>query len=234
MKPVIGMTAMANEDCGKVYRCNQTYVHAILNAGGIPVLLPSNGADEHYAALAEKLDGLLIPGGADVNPLLYGEEAVPQVTMARSADDTFEFAMIHAMAKLNKPILGICRGVQVINTAFGGTLWQDIPSQYETNICHRQSGPRYEAFHYVNLEKGTRMADIFGLDKLAVNTYHHQAVKDVAEGFQVCGRANDGLIEAIEHKEKYIMGVQWHPECMVDVHKEYEPLFKDFIREASK
>lgn len=234
LKPVIGMTAMANEDNGKVYRCNQTYVHAILNAGGIPVLLPSNGADEDYAEIAERLDGLLVPGGADVSPLLYGEEAIPKVTMTRSADDTFEFTIIRKMAELGKPVLGICRGVQVINTAFGGNLWQDIPSQYETNICHQQRGPRYEPFHYVELEKNTRLAKIFGCEKLAVNTFHHQAVKEVAEGFHVCGRAHDGLIEAIEHDEKYIIGVQWHPECMVDVHDEFKPLFLDFIREASK
>ena len=235
LKPIIGMTAMPfSNDAMSVYRCNQTYVNAVLQAGGIPVLLPSNGANEDYASIAEKLDGLLVPGGTDVSTFLYGEEAVPQVTTMRAADDKFEFAVVHKMAELGKPILGICRGEQVINVAFGGTLYQDIPSQRPSNICHKQSGPRNEPFHYANLEKDSHLYKIFETDRLAVNTYHHQAVKDVAPNFKVAAKANDGIIEAIEHESKYIIGVQWHPECMVDVHPEYKKLFNDFVKACSK
>lgn len=235
LKPIIGMTAMPFENGEmKVYRCNQSYVQAILDAGGIPVLLPSNGANEDYAELAAHLDGLLIPGGGDISTFLYGEEAIKQVTNMRSADDLFEFAVLRRMAELGKPILGICRGVQVINVAFGGTLYQDIPSQFPSNQCHHQSGPRYEPFHYVELEEGSRLAKILGTSKLAVNTYHHQAVKDVAPSFRICAKAHDGLTEAIEHESKYILGVQWHPECMYDVHKEFAPIFHDFVAEAAK
>ena len=226
---------MAYEDASsQVYRCNQSYVHAILNAGGIPVLLPSNGADADYAELAEKLDGLLVPGGADVSTLLYGEEALQSVTNMKSANDTFEFAVIRKMAELGKPIIGICRGIQVINVAFGGTLYQDLPSQYPSKQQHYQKGPRYEPFHHVELEKDSHLAEIFGCTELATNTYHHQAVKDVAPGFRAVAHARDGVIEAIEHESKYILGVQWHPEGMVDVHPEFKPFFEKFVEAAAK
>lgn len=235
MKPVIGMTAMPHEDASsKVFQTNQTYVNAILNAGGLPLLLPAKGSENDCLELAEHLDGLLVPGGADVSTLLYGEEALQPVTMMNSSNDRFEIALIRRMAELNKPIIGICRGIQVINVAFGGSLYQDIPSQIQTKQNHYQKGPRYEPFHYVELEEGSKLADIFHCRTLAVNTFHHQSVKDVADGFRVTAKAHDGVIEAIEHKEKYILGVQWHPECMVDVHDEFIPFFDNFIQEAAK
>lgn len=230
------MTAMCNTVNGKmVYTTNDTYVKAILDAGGLPLLIPACGHEEDYAELAEQLDGLLIPGGYDVNPLLYGEEAIPQTTYARQADDLFEYALIRKMAEWNKPILGICRGIQVINTAFGGTLYQDIPAQRPESGCHRQEGGiRYEPFHHVDLEPDSRMAAIFGTHTLQVNTYHHQALKDVAEGFRVSGRARDGIIEAFEHEKQYILAVQWHPECMYEVHPIFKKLFDDFIAKAAE
>jgi len=234
MKPIIGITAMANADSGIVYRCNQDYVHAILDAGGIPILLPACGGEVDYAALVDRMDGLLIPGGGDVAPMLYGEEAIAQVTYTRRADDTFEFALIRAAAAQGKPILGICRGIQVINAAFGGTLWQDIPSQFPSRLCHRQTGPRYEPFHYVQLEPGSAMAALYGCLRLEVNSFHHQAVKDVAPGFRVSGRSSDGLIEAMEHESQYILGVQWHPEGMIREHPVQQALFRDFVAKAAR
>ncbi len=235
MKPVIGMTAMYDGTNGaNHYKITATYVNAILNAGGIPLIFPACGSPEEYAELAHQIDGYLIPGGADVAPLLYGEEPQRTVTFVRRFDDEYEFAMIRKMAELGKPVLGICRGSQVINVAFGGTLWQDIPSQLPNSNGHYMKGPRHEAYHTAKLVENSRLAQIFGCDKLEINSFHHQAVKDVAPGFQVAATAPDGVIEAIEHESKFILGVQWHPECMYDVHPIFCKYFDAFMEEAKR
>jgi len=235
LKPVIGMTAMFSDANGsRVYKINDTYVQAILDAGGIPMILPSCKNIEEYVQFADCLDGYLVPGGADVAPLLYGEEAKRPVVSVRRADDEFEFAMIRKMAEQNKPILGICRGCQVINVAFGGNLIQDIPSMLPDSNSHYQTAPRHEAFHNVDLVEGSRLADIFGCTNLQINSFHHQAVRNAAPGFNVVGHARDGVIEAIEHESKYIIGVQWHPEGMYTVHEVFGNLFKDFVAAAAK
>lgn len=235
LKPVIGMTAMFSDANGsRVYKINDTYVQAIIDAGGIPMILPSCSSIEEYVQFADHLDGYLIPGGADVSTLLYGEEPVRPVVYVRRADDEFEFAMIRKMAKLNKPVLGICRGCQVINVAFGGNLYQDIPSQIPNSNSHYQTAPRHEAFHNVDLVEGSRLAQIFGCTNLQTNSFHHQSVRDAAPGFNIVGKARDGVVEAIEHESKYILGVQWHPEGMYPVHEVFRKLFKDFVNEAAK
>ncbi len=235
LKPVIGMTAMFSDANGsRIYKIMESYVKAILNAGGTPVLLPSCGSPEEYAQFADKLDGYLVPGGQDISSLLYGEEPRRQVTFVRSADDEYEFALIRKMAEQNKPVLGICRGCQVINVAFGGTLYQDIPSQCPDSHGHYQTAPRHEAYHSVELVGGSRLAKILDCDALCINSFHHQAVKDVAPNFHINANARDGIIEGIEHDEKYILGVQWHPEGMYEVHPQFKNIFDDFIREAAK
>ncbi len=236
MKPVIGMTAMRNNINGSnIYTVSEGYVQSILDAGGLPLILPSSGSPEEFAELAaSQIDGYLVPGGADVAPLLYGEEPQRTVTDVCKFNDEYEFALIHKMAELGKPVLGICRGLQVINVAFGGTLWQDIPSQLPNSNGHQFKGLRYEASHSVNIVEGSHLHQIFGKNKLYINSFHHQAVKDVAPGFKVCATAHDGIIEAIEHESKYVLGVQWHPECMYTVHTEFAKYFDDFITEVKR
>ena len=218
----------------RVYKIMETYVKAILDAGGIPLLLPSCGSAEEYAQFAEKIDGYLVPGGQDVATLLYNEEPSRQVTFVRRADDEYEFALIRKMAELNKPVLGICRGCQVINVAFGGSLYQDIPTQCPDAHGHYQTAPRTEAYHTVNLVAGSRLAAILGKETTGINSYHHQAVKDVAPNFRINANARDGIIEGIEHEEKFILGVQWHPEGMYEAHPHFKNIFTEVIAEASK
>lgn len=235
LKPVIGMTAMFSDANGlRIYKINETYVKAILDAGGIPFILPSCGKEEEYVQYADKLDGYLVPGGQDVATLLYNEQPSRHVTFVRSEDDEYEFALIRKMAELNKPVLGICRGSQVINVAFGGSLYQDIPTQCPEAHGHYQKAPRYEAYHDINLVSGSRLANILGCEATRINSYHHQAVKDVAPGFHVNAKATDGIIEGIEHDEKFIIGVQWHPEGMYEVHPHFKNIFDAFIAEAAK
>ncbi len=196
------------------------------------MILPACNNIEDYLEFADQLDGYLVPGGADVAPILYGEEAKRPVVYVRQADDEYEIAMIRKMAEQNKPVLGICRGCQVINVAFGGNLVQDIPSMLPESNSHYQTAPRHEAFHSVELLEGSRLASIFGCTQLRTNSFHHQSVRDAAPGFHIVGKAKDGVVEAIEHESKYIIGVQWHPEGMYTVHEEFCKLFNDFIAAA--
>jgi len=227
-KPLIGMTSFLSMD-KETYTTKVHYVDVIKRAGGIPVQLPATDK-EHGARLIEAIDGLLIPGGADVSPSLYGEEPCPAVTLFRRENDLFEFELIRLAQAAGKPILAICRGMQVVNVAFGGTLYQDIPSQYGTKQGHYQRPEiRDEPAHKVWLTPGSKLAEIFGKDVVEVNTYHHQAVKDLAEGFLPVWKAADGLLEAMESEDGLIWCVQWHPEGMTPRFEEYTRLFKAFV-----
>lgn len=234
MKPFIGMTAAYTAFNNlQVYKTNQTYVEAIIRAGGIPVMLPAALSAEECVHYAQILDGLLVPGGDDVSPYLYGEETMPQVTYLNRHMDLFEIELIRKMATANKPVLGICRGHQIINVAFGGTLYQDLDKQVPEHICHLQSSAiREEPFHKVSLEEHSRLASIFGQSAVETNTYHHQAVKDVAPSLKIVGRTSDGVVEAIESESQFIVGVQWHPEGMACRYPVFDKLFQAFIKEA--
>ncbi|GMA57683.1 gamma-glutamyl-gamma-aminobutyrate hydrolase [Alicyclobacillus sacchari] len=168
-------------------------------------------------ALAERLDGLLLTGGDDVDPNLYGEE--PQIGLGalEPARDRIELALIHMMRAQRKPILGICRGMQVLNVALGGTLYQDLPRQWKGKLQHSQKAARGEATHSVRLQAGSRVSACYhGETVVRVNSFHHQAVKNVAPVLQAVGWDADGLVEAIEgvDTEPLLVAVQWHPENM--------------------
>lgn len=235
MAPVIGMTAFLNEDNGRVHKINTSFVEAILKNGGIPLIIPVTSDRSYIADMVERIDGLLIPGGQDVAPHLYGEEPCPQVTFARAQDDLFEMELIRQVRAAGKPILGICRGEQIINVTFGGTLYQDIPTMVKSSINHVQSLKiRSEAMHFAEVMPDSHLAKLLGVTKVHINTYHHQSVKDVAEGFKVVATAKDGIIEAIESQDGSIIGVQWHPELMLEGAEEFKRLFEGFIALCSK
>lgn len=235
MAPVIGMTAFFNDDNGRVHKINTSFVEAILKNGGIPLIIPVISDRSGIAAMVERIDGLLVPGGQDVAPHLYGEEPCPQVSFARAQDDLFEMELIRQMKEAGKPILGICRGEQIINVTFGGTLYQDIPTMIKSTINHVQSLKiRSEPMHFAQIAADSHLAKLLGVTKVHINTYHHQAVKDVAEGFRAVGVAKDGIIEAIESEDGSIIGVQWHPELMLEGAAEFKRLFEGFIALCSK
>ncbi len=232
MRPIIGMTACQEDQ--KIYKTNNTYVRAVLRAGGVPVLLPVGGRPEDCGRLAAMVDGLLIPGGLDVATQFFGEEPVKEVTCIDRVQDTFELELIRQAAALGKPMLAICRGLQVVNVAFGGTLYQDIPTQCPQAMGHRQeTASRSEEYHTVDILPGTALAAALGEGPLLTNSYHHQAVKDLAPGFIVSARAKDGIIEAIEDRNGSILGVQWHPECMEERHPRFRQLFTAFVARAA-
>ncbi len=227
--PLIGITS-----CRQL----EDYRQAILHAGGeVRILEAAMGLD---AALAG-LDGLLLSGGNDVMPGRYGEEPHATVVDADPARDDFEIGLVTAARKRDMPIFGICRGIQLLNVACGGTLVQDVPSQLAGAVAHRLTVPPnqpYSLAHEVWIEKDSMLSALMrerlsDADTCDVNSRHHQAVKDVAPGFQVSATAPDGLIEAIEDSsQRFCLGVQWHPENFWRT-GEFRPLFEGFLEAAS-
>lgn len=234
MKPMIGITCLYDWK-NEVMRQNHTYVNAVHKAGGIPVLLPSVNDEEVIQGMLDGIDGLLVSGGPDVGAHFFGEEPHKDLGGVSPLMDEFEIELIRRAAAQNVPILGICRGEQVLNIALGGTLYQDIYSQFDTTIQHRQQAPRQYAAHSVKIEEDSKLAELLGTE-IRVNSYHHQAVKEVAPGLKVVAYAPDRIIEAIEseNKEEFIIGVQWHPEGMWNSSYNYDNLFNEFIKESTK
>ena len=199
--PVVGIT-MDME--GKYYRIRTDYSAAITKAGGIPVFLPPSVNSVSYA---EMIDALLIPGGRDVNPSYYHEEMLPQVELVPYERSDSEISLLKTVMKLNKPVLGICYGMQLINVASGGTLFQDIDSQLSSDIDHKKGYHKIAIQENRFLKKG----------KVSVNSTHHQAVKELGTGLAVFAFSSDNLIEAFHAKDyPFLVGVQWHPERLLE------------------
>lgn len=231
--PVIGVTAnFSDGNCSLA----DGYCTSILRAGGLPLIIPPYDDTDALLSTLEHLDGLLLTGGGDINPLYLGEEPVNELHSINHRRDRQELLLTRLAADRQIPILGICRGLQVLTAALGGTLYQDIHTQAGT-VClkHDQQLDRSYASHTLHIEPDTLLARLFGTDRLPVNSFHHQAVREPAPGFRVSGRAADGIIEAVESAEhKSMLGVQWHPECMILAGDESMlPLFRWLTAEAA-
>jgi putative glutamine amidotransferase len=199
-------------------RLNSTYIIALESAGLIPIVIPPLASPDHARSILERVDGLLLTGGEDVDPALYGQDRIDKCGEPNKARDETEIALSLAARELGKPLLAICRGPQVLNVAFGGTLIQDIPSQATGSLRHNADDARSSRIHDVSIEPDSLTARAIGATKVSVNSLHHQSVKDIAPGFRVAATAPDGIVEAIEWDgaDWWAMGVQWHPEEMND------------------
>ena len=234
----IGERPMIGISCGKTdnqAKLNLQYSNAVIKAGGTPVLIPVTTDSLALRGILHKLDGIILSGGEDVDPARYEEMPHPKLGSVNSVRDTCDFLLAHMAHNLNIPMLGICRGEQLINVAFGGSLYQDIPSQCpQWKLSHRARAKGDEARHVVNFAPDSQLAAIFGTTELQTNSYHHQAVKDPAKGFRVVAWAADGTPEAIESVHDYpIWGVQFHPEKMVaQGDKVALRIFEFFVRKA--
>ena len=210
--PIIGISGAHTTE--GAHQLNSTYVSSVLRAGGVPVILPINTDLEVIKAMVASIDALILSGGEDVDPVHYGEEPLPLLERINPDRDIFDIALIKFAVERGIPVFGICRGHQVMNVAFGGTLYQDIPSQIKTGVLkHRQQAPLWHGTHAVHLEPTSVLAKVLGKTTVMTNSFHHQAVKDLAPGFVITGRTSDGVVEAMEMKgNPRVFGVQFHPE----------------------
>jgi putative glutamine amidotransferase len=211
----------------------QSYVNAVIQAGGVPVLIPSLIAEDSRDELYARLDGILFSGGGDIGLDHSPGEPHPRIDEVDPRRDSLELEMVRAAASDGKPFLGICRGCQVVNVALGGTLYTHIPDQLPHALDHSYPGNmRTVLVHAVKIEEGTRVAEIYGEPIIKVNSLHHQGLKDIAPSIRVAGRAPDGLIEAIELPEHpFGLAVQWHPEWLTD-QMPTRNLFRRFVETA--
>ena len=211
--PLIGVSASRGQNGGSIV--SGTYIQAILKAGGKPVIIPVMTDGIVLRDIIKDLDGLVMIGGEDFDPLYYKEKAIdPDINDIDSIRDIYDLVLLKLATDRNIPLLGICRGEQAMNVAFGGTLYQDIPTQHkDKSIKHSQSEPRDIGTHTVSITKDSQLAKILEQTEISTNTYHHQAVKRVAPGFRAVGQTSDGIVEAIEaYPDRKMIGVQWHPE----------------------
>jgi putative glutamine amidotransferase len=212
-------------------RLAAAYVTALENAGLIPLIVPPLSSASAADAIIESVSGLVLTGGEDVDPARYGEIRHEKVLSVNPARDATEAALIEAAKARGTPVFAICRGVQILNVALGGTLVQDIASQCATGIAHDEDSPRDSRTHEISIEPGSLIARAVRADHCSVNSFHHQSVKRIAEGMRVTARSPDGVIEGIESTDEdwWVMGVQWHPEEMTDSPEPWDRgLFKAF------
>ena len=229
--PVIGISGNFREgDCTLA----QAYYMSVVEAGGTPVVIPSYDNDKALVSLLDTLDGIVLSGGADIDPDFLGEEPLDCVSI-NPRRDRQELTLVRLAADRQIPVLGICRGIQVLAAALGGKLYQDIKTQHDRPcIEHSQNIARGLPSHEVKLEKDSLLYGFFGKETLAVNSFHHQVVKKVLAGFRVTASAPDGIIEGMESTTfRPILGVQWHPECfLLENDRSMLPIFSWLIEQA--
>ena len=212
--PVIGITT---DIAVEYFRIKHHYVDAILRSGGVPMLLPPSDNPHVYA---EIIDGLLIPGGDDLDPSYYNEERLPEVKLVSKERSGFEIALLKEMVKLRKPVLGICYGMQLVNVAFGGTLYQDIESQLKVAINHKTD------YHIIVITENRFLRE----GRFSVNSTHHQAIKEPGSGLSIIAHSPDNLIEAFCREDyPFLIGIQWHPERQLEEELSVS-IFDSFVR----
>ena len=215
---------------------NSGYVRSLLAAGGVPVILsPLMGPSFAMRAL-DGVDGLMLTGGEDMDPSWYGQEQSPLCNPPSRERDLFELALFAVARQREIPILGICRGIQVVNVALGGTLYQDLPTERPGSVDHNPSAPRASRGHAVRLTEGSRAAEALGTVSVRVNSFHHQAVRDLAPSLVASGWTDDGLVEAVESlgDAPWLLAVQWHPEEMhAEAQAPERGLFRALVERAA-
>jgi len=236
--PLIGITTSITIDRipERAY-VNGAYIRAVQAAGGIPVLLTPHFTPEVQAALWQRLDGLVLTGGGDIEPERFGEGRHPSVDDVSPARDDLELGLTRRAVADDVPLFAICRGIQVLNVALGGTLVQDIAGEWPNALPHSQKAPRHEATHAVKIMgEGTRLGRVLGALEVEVNSLHHQAIKRLGEGLREVAWAPDGIVEGVEMPgdERFVLGVQWHPEELVGHDQAARNLFAAVVDAARR
>ncbi|MGN0194792.1 MAG: gamma-glutamyl-gamma-aminobutyrate hydrolase family protein [Pseudoramibacter sp.] len=228
-KPVIGILPLI--DIGKKsYWMLPGYMKGVLAAGGIPVMLPYTEDAAVLRYFARHYDGFLFPGGQDVNPDYYGQTRQTDQDEVCEPLDRMSLALFKEVRQAGRPALGICRGLQLFNVIYGGTLYQDLPTEHPTDVNHHQAPPYDAPAHRVSVAPGTLLEKIVGVRELPVNSLHHQAIKDVGNGLKVQAVSEDGIVESISDPEgAFLLAVQWHPECAFESDPKSLALFKALV-----
>ncbi len=239
-RPVIGITASIDQRSpafGETYSLTRKYAEGVLQAGGVPLIVPHNLDEASLRAVLDRIDGVLLSGGGDIDPAVFSEDAHPATGEIESDRDRVELTLTRWVVDSDMPLLAICRGIQVLNVALGGSLVQDIPSQVPDALQHsfdRKTTPRNYLAHPVKIEPGSQLAHIMQLEVAQTNSWHHQAIKQVASRLQVTAVAPDGVIEAVEVPgQRLAIGVQWHPEWLFEEKPEHRRLFEELVRVSS-
>lgn len=229
MAPLVGIISSYNPT-EAAYFVKPDYVTSVRRAGGIPALLTREQDEGDIPQLVQSMDCILLPGGADVSPLLYGENPIREVTYSVEAQDRFEMEVVRQCVRMKKPIFGICRGAQVINVALGGTLYQDIYAQAGATLCHRQDMKlRSERTHTISIQPDSLLHTLTGCTTVAVNSYHHQSVRVLGEGLVATAWSEDGILEAFEGVGSPILAVQFHPENLSRSFPIFQALFDKLV-----
>ena len=235
-EPLIGVsTSITVGEYPERAYVNSAYLRAVERAGGIPVLLPPQLSPSARDTLWRRLDGLVLTGGGDIEPTRFDQDAHPKTTLVSPDRDELELTLVDRALRDDVPLFGICRGLQVLNVALGGSLHQHIPEAVGETVQHTQSEKRHVATHPVKLlAEGTRLGRILGTSELAVNSFHHQAVKTLGRGLREVAWAPDQVIEAVEHEDqrRFVLAVQWHPEDLVEHDATARVLFTAVVEAA--
>ena len=241
-KPVIGITPSPTtrdlpHGTFHQYGIADTYTTAVEAAGGVPIVIPPQAGNA--TQIASLVDGLIFSGGGDIDPAAYGDTDVhPKTYGIHPGRDALEIALLREAIDRGIPAFCICRGIQVLNVVMGGTLYQDVEEQYGDAVQHRQQTdetPKEDPSHAVTATPGSLLAEVYGSTTIAVNSFHHQGIKDVGNGLIAVATSADGLVEGVElPNHAWLLGVQWHPEMMYAAHVEHLKPFDGLVEAALK
>ena len=229
MKPIVGVMPLWDDEKDSIWML-PGYLDGLNQAGGLPIIFPFTADEQELEQLVNRCDGFLFTGGHDVSPALYHETPMEGLVDSCPKRDAMESVVLRMALERDMPVLGICRGIQFINACLGGSLWQDIPTQHPSETEHHQAPPYDKPCHAVTVEKDSPLRDCLGVDRLPVNSCHHQAIKELAPALKAMAFSPDGLVEAAYMPEKkFLWAVQWHPEFLYQTDAPSRAIFQAFI-----
>lgn len=232
MKPIIGILTEVDENL--VTSVKKNYISAIERSGGLPLVLPYVEDDAILDGIVNACHGFFFTGGKDIDPAIYGEVKKKTCDETQPYRDDLEFRAFKKIFDSGKPILAVCRGAQLVNIALGGTLYQDIPTEVNTELVHRQTEGEFEYSHDVNIKADTPLYTLIGAERIKSNSFHHQAIKKIGEGLKVMATADDGIVEAVYYGgQRYLRAYQWHPERLYCADEFNRSIFYDFINNCA-
>ena len=238
MRPIIAVTTTSYT--GAEYRTPQVllgspYIEAVQRMDATPLLITPAHDTSSIISLLETCDGLMLTGGEDIDPSRYGQKPHPKLATVNHQRDEMEFIVLERALELELPVLAVCRGFQLLNVFFGGTLYQDLPSQKPGGVIHEQDAPINERWHGATVEPDSRVSELFQATEFQINSFHHQALGTVANSLEVVAKSDDGIIEAVyAPKQTYAVGTQWHPERLAHTDNKNQSLFDELITAAKK